>query len=455
MLTCYLDHMKEVGDLYEQLIVPHISSSTPSVPFYSSVSNAIVNGADSLDAAYWRSNMESPVLFNTAVGQLLQDRKSSGNTVLVEVGPHSALAGPLRQIIKSVKADGSFHYVPTLLRNEDDTGSLLGTAGQLFLEGVDINFGALNPRGRVLSNLPAYAWNRDGRFWHESRMSKEWRLRRFPNHEILGSPVVECSKLEPMWRNIIKVEDVPWLRDHMIGKDVVLPGAAYTMMACEAIRQVSDPAPEDYSLRNVNISAAMTLSESSADEIIFSMRPVRLTKSLDAAWYEFTVSSYNGVSWTKHCTGQARSGTDSAPPEPRKIVDQPRKVNTLGWYQTARTHGLNFGPRFQGLHPERTTAHPVRKLAVAHVSNEIHDTNQQREPPYPHAITLDYCFQLFPQSNSRGLNRESKGAYSLYREDLFQSSCSAITRVSIYRCCSVVVSMRFGRRYVYRIGKLT
>ena len=398
--------MKEVSSTYEDIISPHVSSAQPSIPLYSSVFNSVIDKAGLLDAAYWRSNMESPVLFNTAVAKLLQERPSSGSsTILVEIGPHSTLAGPIRQILKASEVNGS-SYVPTLKRNEDDRASLLHTVGQLFVQGAKVDFGRLIPHGTTLPNLPAYAWNRDGTFWSESRLVRDWRLRRFPHHELLGARVVECSSLEPMWRNMLSVDNVPWLRDHMIDRDVVLPGAAYVTMACEAMRQVSDDsAPDDYSLRNVTLRTALTLPESAASEVLFAMRPVRLTKSLDSAWYEFTVSSYNGTSWTRHCSGEVRAGPASLAPEGREIANLPRKVNTPRWYQAVRRYGMNFGPRFQGLHAEGTTAHPLRNVMVAHVSSKIPDVVQPEEPPYPHAIAIDYCLQMFPQSADRGLER--------------------------------------------------
>ena len=392
--------------MYEEIISRHVSSAQTSVPLYSSVSNkVIITHAGLLDAPYWRSNMESPVLFNTAVAKLLHERQSSANTILVEIGPHSTLAGPLRQIMKAVNADG-VSYVPTLKRNEDDRASLLRTVGQLFLQGVKVDFERLIPHGTTLPNLPAYAWHRDGKFWAESRLIRDWRLRRFPHHELLGTPVVECSAVEPMWRNMLRVENVPWLRDHMIDRDVVLPGAAYVTMACEAMRQVSDATADDYSLRNVTLRSALTLPESSATEVLFAMQPVRLTKSLDSAWYEFTVYSYNGTSWTRHCSGEVMAGPATLPPKGREIHDLPRKVNEPGWYQAGRRHGINFGPRFQGLHSDATTAHPLKNVIVAHVSNRIPDVVQTEEPPYPHAIAIDYCLQLFPQSVHRGLERK-------------------------------------------------
>lgn len=207
--------MKESGVLYEQLMASHISSKAASVPFYSTVKNEVIQDEGCLSPSYWRANMERPVLFNTTMQKLLRERKSSGNCVLLEIGPHPALAGPIRQILKATQtAPTAAAYVSTLTRDSNEAHSILSVAGQLFVHGVDVNFNVLTPSGRVRTDLPRYPWHRDARYWHESRLSSEWRKRRFPHHEFLGSRVHECGDLEPMWRNSLKLGDVSWCRDH-------------------------------------------------------------------------------------------------------------------------------------------------------------------------------------------------------------------------------------------------
>lgn len=227
-----LDHMKEPGVLYERLLAPHISSKAASVPFYSTVTNQVFHNEGCLSPSYWRSNMEGPVLFNTTMQKLLQERKSSGNCILLEIGPHSALAGPIRQILKAAQTPATT-YVSTLTRDSDETQSMLSAAGQLFVNGADIRFDVMNPSGRVRTDLPRYPWHRDARYWHESRLSSEWRKRRFPHHEFLGSRVHDCGDLEPVWRNVLKLGDVPWCRDH--GRSTVLSCTNHPLLLPQAL----------------------------------------------------------------------------------------------------------------------------------------------------------------------------------------------------------------------------
>ena len=391
--------MKEAGEQFERMLGSFVSSQAPLVPFFSSQTNEVIERKHALESAYWRSSYDSPVLFHTAVEKLLATRSSRNPPLLLEIGPHSTLAGPIRQILKGVQSDA--FYAPTLVRNENDTRSMLNAAGQVFLKGLKIDFRALNPGGQVLSNLPNYPWHHEARYWHESRLSKQWRLRSFPRHDLLGSQVPEASDLEPVWRNVLRLDDVPWCRDHVIAGDIIFPGAGYIAMAGEAIRQTSGSEAQDFTIRDFSLSAALTLHESATTETMFAMRPFRLTTSLDSAWYDFTVMSYNGTNstWTKHCIGQVRAGSEH-PLEPRKVVNLPRKVQSALWYRLMRKVGMGYGTHFQKL--EDISAHPANKLAVAHVSNTVSEADSIYQL---HPTMIDSCIQLFTAAACNGQAR--------------------------------------------------
>ena len=164
-------HMHDLGELYESHIKPYVESQRPTVPFFSSVTGKEITEAD-LGSSYWRQNLESPVRFYPAVRALLESRTS--DQLFLEIGPHSALAGPLRQIFKAVATKGELTYTSTLVRGKDSTGSLLSSLGQLYLQSIPINFAPLTPNGQTLTDLPAYSWRHDTAYWAESRISKEW-----------------------------------------------------------------------------------------------------------------------------------------------------------------------------------------------------------------------------------------------------------------------------------------
>ena len=379
--------MKTVEARYRALLGKSIHAKEPIVPFYSTVTGKLLRSGEILSTSYWVQNLVSPVLFLSAVSATTDSLPSP--KAFLEIGPHSALAGPIRQIIRNEAKEA--HYIPTLVRNEDAMTALLNTAGELWISNLDLNFGAINPAGELLTDLPTYPWNYDGEYWYESRLSKEWRQRKFPHHDILGARVTESSEVDPTWRNILRLDNVPWIQDHEIVHDILFPGAGYIAMVGEAIRQLTDL--RDYTVRAVNFMSALMLNEGKPAEIFTHVRKVRLTTTLDSEWYEFSITSLNGPTTTKHCVGQVRGGSES---------------------RIAR-FGLNYGPRFRGL--EEISAHVSERKAVATLTDGLTET----ETPYQiHPTTIDCSFQLFSVSAFHGIGRLfNKLSVPTYIEELY------------------------------------
>ncbi|KAK5996429.1 Highly reducing polyketide synthase gloL [Cladobotryum mycophilum] len=386
-------HMKEIGEVYEGLLKKHLAPKSAIIPFYSSVTGHLASYKSSFGPAYWRSNLESPVLFNTAVRALLKDLNQE--TLFLEVGPHSALQGPLRQIFQD-SGKKAPTYVPTLLRNNDSFVSLLSSVGRLYTHGLPIDFAVVNPAAPILIDLPTYPWDRNVEFWNESRVSEAWRLKKHPHHEILGSRLLESSDMEPSWRNRLRCANVPWLKDHKVKNDIIFPCAGYIATVGEAIRQMTGSV--DFTLRNVVIKNAMMLQETEVLETITTAKPTRLTDSADSTWYDFSIMSYNGSAWIKHFVAQGRAGQEHPPPKPT-IVKHPRRLAADFWYERLRRLGLNYGPRFQGL--KEISADTEDTKATAAIQN-----NPEPGTRYAvHPTALDYCLQLFTVAMTRGIAR--------------------------------------------------
>lgn len=384
------DHMCEIGGVFQDRLEDHVKCQRPTIPFYSTVSGTRMNEIDGLNSSYWRRDLESRVLFHTAIQNLLE--KEPVNRLFVEIGPHSALGGPLKQIFKAHKSQN--YYVPTLIRNEHSTKCLLTTAGRLHLNNIPMDFSALSPHGVVLTDLPIYPWHHETEYWSENRLSKEFRLRRFSRHEILGSRILEGNDMEPTWRNVLHLDEVPWINDHKIYDDVVFPAAGYIAMAIEAVSQIAGT-KEGFDLRHIEVNRALLIGKSMTVETMTSLRPVRLTKSLDSSWYEFSVFSHSGGKWERHCIGEIKGSMEQIPSTSTLILKS-RTISAPHWYQTLREAGLNYRGPFEGL--TDISAGIVEKAANASII--------PCQGSYPvHPTTIDMCLQLFSVAISNGISR--------------------------------------------------
>lgn len=216
----------------------HILSSSPScssapgstcdklpiAAMYSTVEAAELSHDDELTDTYWAKNLSSPVLFEEAVELMLTARPDIN--LLIEIGPHPALAGPLRQILQAHNKGDDVAYLPTLKRNEHAGTSMLKLAGSIWARDGPIDMQAItgiletshsegvnlhsdDTRGELeayvpsfVVDLPPYHWTYSVPCWLENRTSREQRQLSQPRHDILGRRVPGLSALEPTWRNV-------------------------------------------------------------------------------------------------------------------------------------------------------------------------------------------------------------------------------------------------------------
>lgn len=211
-------HMNVVANEYQTMLEKHVDwpqTSSNSATMFSSTLGEMVE--DDLGPSYWVRNMVSPVLFNQAVQQMISS--SEGVDLLIEIGPSNALAGPINQIKKAVSS--SIDYISSWKRGPDALNAMLGLAGQLFIMGCPIQLGQVNKdtqaaKPSMVVDLPNYAWNHATKYWHESEASSDWRFRKFVHHDLLGNKILGTPWTQPVWKKVMKVDDLPWLRDHKV-----------------------------------------------------------------------------------------------------------------------------------------------------------------------------------------------------------------------------------------------
>ncbi|EEU34613.1 uncharacterized protein NECHADRAFT_106233 [Fusarium vanettenii 77-13-4] len=392
-------HMVPLSTEYHDLLksdLPRLTQYLPSAKaeMFSSVTTKPVD--DSIrDPSYWVKNLTSPVRFSPAVLNLLALK---GDSIFIEIGPHSTLAGPLRQTCSQVSRP--CHYVTTQSRGKDSFAAFLSAVGKLYQGGLEMDLTPMFSSGKAISGLPTYPWDHKESYWFESRISKAWRTRQYPDHCLLGSRILECTDAEPQWRNILHVEDEPWLVDHKLHDDIVFPFAGYIAVTGEAVRQLTHaPRGTGYRLRHVVAQTALLLSDSAPTELMTSLHRQRLNDTDSSEWFEFSVSSYSGSTWVKHCTGQV-SILDNA--RTRDWVPEvlPRKVDASRIYSRLASVGFIYGPSFRGL--SNVTSAVSEELAFAQIINR----DQQSHSPFTlHPATIDAGLQLLLVAQAKGLGR--------------------------------------------------
>lgn len=402
-----------------------VLSSDSRVTMASSVTEEIVENK-SLGAEYWVSNLVQSVRFSGALTKLCTSDAHAVD-ILLEVGPHGLFKAPVKEILQAAFGETSqIRYLSTLMRNKPADLTALEAAGQLVSCGHVADLRAANfpnaPKQAlsVLTDLPQYPWNHTRRYWYESRLSRDYRFRRFARTDLLGAPVSDWNPMEPRFRNFLRLREQPWLKDHVVQGVVLFPACGYLCMAIEACRQMAVISPStflppradsvmEYRLREISISRALVVPEADEGvEIVLSMRcPPQDGSSPAGVWSEFCIFSYTADGgWAENCRGlvsvSAQATTDDELAQ-ECLADWTaahsggvRGLEAKTFYRSVDALGLTYGPTFQGLQDISVNS-AVRGQAAGVV--QVTDTKATIPKAFEHdrllhPATLDTFLQL-------------------------------------------------------------
>ncbi|KGO67796.1 Acyl transferase/acyl hydrolase/lysophospholipase [Penicillium italicum] len=418
-------HMKTVSLQYRSLL-GKIAPRDSEIPFHSTVYGKLVPGS-TLDASYWVDNLVSRVEFVEGLKSLVTDEQANTPiSTLVEIGPHPALQTPVKDIAQKYAPNSNVQYLHTLKRKVDDIEAVQNLAGSLFKQGMNLEFQAINfpnlktstRKPAVLTNLPKYPWNHSERYWFSSRLGDNHFHRQFPRSDILGSLCMENVDFEPRWRNIIRAEDHPWVREHRVHDRTVYPMTGFLAMAMEAISQHAQlhyVTPGMINLRDIFISRVLTIPDNSSVETMLSLKPSRAEAPSKAVlgWHEFKVFSWaEGRGWDQHCNGfiMVQEAKDVNPVDgPRQQLEKTASftkqalnmrnscnvpVDSKFLYENINNGGVYYGPLFQAL-TDIAVSRDKKAMATLRIPDtKVAMPHGHETPCIVHPVTLDLCSQV-------------------------------------------------------------
>lgn len=166
-------HMDSVAEKYAQLLGQIQPVAVDNIKIHSSLQGHEADTA-TLDTSYWVANLTSPVKFTQAFPGLYQAKSDArrGVDIVLELGPHSTLQGPMRQTLKTFEGNLSkIQTISTLIRYKNDVEELLSSMAKLVTRGsklqlVNVNFLATDILPEALTDLPSYHWNHKAEYRH-------------------------------------------------------------------------------------------------------------------------------------------------------------------------------------------------------------------------------------------------------------------------------------------------
>ena len=396
-------------------MVAQVTYHPPQMPLISNLTGQRVEEAMTAPG-YWVQHIRQPVRFAESMQTLAQQEAS----VFVEVGPKPTLLGLGRQCLPDQPA----RWLPSLRPGYDDWQQLLHSLGQLYVHGAAVDWAGLDQdylRHKI--PLPTYPFHRQ-RYWIDSAP-------RTPPLPIPSSgkeihPLLTQTGQSPLVRDIlfeaeISTAQLPFLADHTVYNEIVVPGGFHVALALEAAGLAFPSAT--CMLAEVSFEEALMLTHGESRHLQVVLTP------RDETTVAFTIISLDphegeqSIGWHTHACGRViRSKnllrSDSAPVAPLSDdtahLRYPTQFNQEGFYGQLRALShMVHGPCFQWIRSAWTN--PTESLCQLTAPPALTDTQHyQLHPTLVDALFQASACPLLEQAGS-GTGNEGQSTFVPFR----------------------------------------
>ena len=297
-----------------------LAPSAPRIPVITTVDNA--RPAPRFDAEHWVANLRNPVRFSDAIVTA-----AGGRSTFIEVSPHPLLTHAITDTASSALVTS------TMDRDADPT---------LFFHTQLALVGAVPPAtaGTTLAELPPTPWlHRD--FWVADRSAM---VELTATHPLLGAHIELPSNGDHVWQGDVGTDVCPWLADHKVGGQAILPAAAFAEIALAAGSEAFRQPASAISVSQVEVEQMLPLAG-------HTKITTQLSRNADgSARVEIHSRSAEDI-WTRHGVAKVEPlqsdqvPTPSAPAAAGPGLD----VAPADFYATLRQTGQHHGPAFAAL----------------------------------------------------------------------------------------------------------
>ncbi|MFI6739544.1 SDR family NAD(P)-dependent oxidoreductase [Nonomuraea sp. NPDC050451] len=331
----YASHSAHVEAIEEELarLLAPVAPRAGEVPWYSTVRQCWLTGAE-VDAAYWYENLRRTVWLEPSVRVLAEQ----GHGVFVEVSAHPVLTMAVQETVEDVVACG------TLRRDDGGLRRLWSGAAELWVRGVEIDWaGVYEPARPHRVELPTYAFEREP-YWPKTVQSNGdlTQVGLGPaGHPLLAAAVSLADGEGVLLTGRLSLKTHPWLADHQVNGQVLLPGTAFVELAVRA----GDEAGCDL-LEELTLQAPLILPERGGVQV-----QVAVGAPDEDGRRALTIHArLDDEPWTRHATGFLAKDTGAAAfGEPSWPPAGATAVGADDVYELLAGIGVGYGAAFRGL----------------------------------------------------------------------------------------------------------
>jgi phthiocerol/phenolphthiocerol synthesis type-I polyketide synthase D len=246
----------------------------PRIPLISTVREDD-GSAPVFDADYWVANLREPVRFSHAVAVAAEN-----HSTYLEVSPHPLLTYAVGDTLATASADRVV-VTSAMKRGDDDTVFFHAQLAALGVTDGDAS-------GGRLADVPLSPWTHS-KYWIQSGTLRQ---RSQDGHPLLGVHVEMPSGRDHVWQADLGTETMPWLADHTVNGQSVMPEAVFAEMALAAARDVLALPVDALQVDDLVVEQPLTLDRQ-------TRVTTQLTQSDNGMRVEIYASSA-GAEWSRH-----------------------------------------------------------------------------------------------------------------------------------------------------------
>ena len=361
-------------------LAEQVAHQPPQLTWISNLDGAPMDWAHwgSRMGEYWARHVREPVAFEAGAKAL----GATNCDVHLEVGPHPTLIGLGMQCLTD--SARPIQWLASLKRKQSAWATAFDAVAALYTRGARLDWRAIQGPGvRHSLALPTYAFQRQ-RFLVPFKSAATRRASGPSVHELLGTRLAVAGVLAQFEREVDS-QNPPWVSDHRIASEVVMPLAAYLEAALSALRQVDAGVG---ALDAVEVGEPLALPEGEARlmQVVVDRAgaglPLRVRVfSRDAARED--------AEWTLHATAMG-AAADAAPVPHEPLAEVAQRLTQSreaeGFYDKMRQLGADFGEGFRGM----------RRVwcGVAESIGEVELAPEGAAAMHLHPALMDACFHV-------------------------------------------------------------
>lgn len=322
-----------------------IQFDSGSIPLICNVSGKVLDASTVLDGKYWAKHIREAVRFSDCI----QTAQETGCEVILELGPQGVLS---RMAVANWKGPAD-RLVTCIQKDADNVTSFLKAIGQLYAHGTTPDFNSFYAdRDCKQVLLPTYPFQRR-RFWGPDK-PRAAHAEHHTAHPLLGSRLkTPDSRPLTRYETFVDADSPPWIVDHQVMDQVVMPGAGFLELA---LAQGSENIVEEVAF----LQPLQLTGRTSLQTIVDGTK----TSSPSIECFSLAADQKN---WVTHFKGKLNKSADR--PENVDLAGIQKQctqeVQPVHFYGAMSDLGLQYGPAFQVIRSLHMSADSVlTKLSV-------------------------------------------------------------------------------------------